>query len=546
MTLSITDTFIEYNGDDATQVFNIASGGNGIYYAETSEIVVTLTASTGLDTVQVEGVDYTISAANTDSGFVTMTVAPDTGEVLRIERDTAMTQALGLTTAGAFNPVSVMTALDKLTRMAQDRDRHLSVVEAIEYATLVEQSADPTIAPSGKVILYASSDAAVHVVDDAGNDINISVDSAAAAASVIAAAASAAAALVSEGNAATSETNAGSSETAAGVSAAAAAASATAAAAASENLGWSYAFDSATADADPGSAQFRFNHVTFASVTEMYVSETANEGNIAALMEVWDDSTSAIKATIQVRNPLDTTKWASLYVTGTIVDNGTYRTIPVSPIAINDNGTVATTFPNGTGVIFGVSRSGDSGTGAVDSIYARTGDVVAAASDYDASQIDNDSGVAGAFVDDALDTLNTAISTAQAAAQSYADSEISDMKSEATAITGDWDFQGDITVDGVSTTSDDDGTFSTGTYTPTHAGGNIKHITNGGGFALAPPAATCSIIIEMTNNGSAGTMTTAGFTHVDGDALTTTNGDDFMLTIVKTQNFSYLNVKALQ
>jgi hypothetical protein len=44
----------------------------------------------------------------------------------------------------------------------------------------------------------------------------------------------------------------------------------------------------------------------------------------------------------------------------------------------------------------------------VSSIFGRTGVVVAAASDYDASQVDNDSGVSGAFVDDALDTLAAA------------------------------------------------------------------------------------------------------------------------------------------
>lgn len=52
----------------------------------------------------------------------------------------------------------------------------------------------------------------------------------------------------------------------------------------------------------------------------------------------------------------------------------------------------------------------DSGTGAltadVQSVHGRTGAVVAAASDYDASQIDNDSGVSGTFVDDALDWLS--------------------------------------------------------------------------------------------------------------------------------------------
>ena len=45
------------------------------------------------------------------------------------------------------------------------------------------------------------------------------------------------------------------------------------------------------------------------------------------------------------------------------------------------------------------------GTFPVDSVHGRTGVVAAAASDYDASQIDNDSGVAGAFVSDALDAL---------------------------------------------------------------------------------------------------------------------------------------------
>lgn len=46
----------------------------------------------------------------------------------------------------------------------------------------------------------------------------------------------------------------------------------------------------------------------------------------------------------------------------------------------------------------------------VDSVFGRTGFVVALASDYDASQIDNDSSVPGAFVSDALDYLNGVVS----------------------------------------------------------------------------------------------------------------------------------------
>jgi hypothetical protein len=42
----------------------------------------------------------------------------------------------------------------------------------------------------------------------------------------------------------------------------------------------------------------------------------------------------------------------------------------------------------------------------VDSVFGRTGAIIAEASDYDASQIDNDSLVVGTFVSDALNTLN--------------------------------------------------------------------------------------------------------------------------------------------
>ena len=45
-------------------------------------------------------------------------------------------------------------------------------------------------------------------------------------------------------------------------------------------------------------------------------------------------------------------------------------------------------------------------TDQVQSVFGRQGAVVAAASDYDASQVDNDSDVAGTFVSDALNTLD--------------------------------------------------------------------------------------------------------------------------------------------
>ena len=52
-----------------------------------------------------------------------------------------------------------------------------------------------------------------------------------------------------------------------------------------------------------------------------------------------------------------------------------------------------------------VWRKLESGVDPVTSVFTRIGNVVAAASDYDASQVDNDSTVTGTFVSDALDTL---------------------------------------------------------------------------------------------------------------------------------------------
>ncbi|MDG3582056.1 tail fiber domain-containing protein [Galbibacter pacificus] len=50
---------------------------------------------------------------------------------------------------------------------------------------------------------------------------------------------------------------------------------------------------------------------------------------------------------------------------------------------------------------------GGGGSGDVESVFGRIGNVVAVTGDYDASQITNDSGVSGTNVDDALDWLNS-------------------------------------------------------------------------------------------------------------------------------------------
>lgn len=99
---------------------------------------------------------------------------------------------------------------------------------------------------------------------------------------------------------------------------------------------------------------------------------------------------------------------------------------------------------------------------------------------------------------------------------------------------------------GYATTPYNAGTKSSGTYTPDEANGNFQYAVNGGAHTLAPPTNNSNIVIQYTNNATAGTITTSGFTIVTGDALTTTDGDDFMFYVTKNNGFSVLNVVALQ
>jgi len=61
----------------------------------------------------------------------------------------------------------------------------------------------------------------------------------------------------------------------------------------------------------------------------------------------------------------------------------------------------------GTGITKKVEVDNLVASAPVTSVFSRTGDVISAVSDYNASQVDNDSGVAGTFVSDALNTLNS-------------------------------------------------------------------------------------------------------------------------------------------
>lgn len=80
---------------------------------------------------------------------------------------------------------------------------------------------------------------------------------------------------------------------------------------------------------------------------------------------------------------------------------------------------------------------------------------------------------------------------------------------------------------GVTVTSKDLGTVSSGTLTLDMGDRPQQHYTNNGAHTLAPGSVVGSCLLDITNGASAGAITTSGWTLVDGDSFTTTNGHKF-------------------
>jgi hypothetical protein len=99
---------------------------------------------------------------------------------------------------------------------------------------------------------------------------------------------------------------------------------------------------------------------------------------------------------------------------------------------------------------------------------------------------------------------------------------------------------------GLTATSKDDGTKSSGTFTLDFSA-NFRHCVNNGAFTLAPPSSGEGMIfLKITNNSSAGAITTSGFTKKVGDDFTTTNGHVFFCTVARSGSVTMLSVTAMQ
>ncbi len=90
--------------------------------------------------------------------------------------------------------------------------------------------------------------------------------------------------------------------------------------------------------------------------------------------------------------------------------------------------------------------------------------------------------------------------------------------------------------------------LSTGNITIDPGDRPLQYITNGGAFTITAPANDGSVMLLVTNNGSAGAITFSGFTVGSnvGDSLTTTDTHKFTISIWRINGTSGYSIFAHQ
>lgn len=359
----------------------------------------------------------------------------------------------------------------------------------------------------------------------------------------------------------TLSSNAGASATASALSAAAAlgyqnAAAASATSAANSVAAIPYAFSITTADADPGAGTFRLNNATIASATAAYVDNVDSDGvTQTGILDTFDDSTNTIRGVLTIRSKTTPATKRLFNVTGLVVDGTGYRKLTLA--YVGGAGAIA----NGEVCWLIFDRAGDKGTDGTAGNFTGPGssvtdNILTFANTTGA--LGKDSGVAVSSLapkasptftgTPAAPTAGAGTNTTQLATTAFVKAAIDVVLGGVAAA---YDTLSEIAAAvmlkatdnlgltaGFTSTVVDDGTKSTGTYTPAPTGGNYRKIAANGAFTLAAPSTSNSynMTIDITNGVSAGAITFSGFVtgHPKGDAYATTSAAKFKLHISKT------------
>ena len=95
--------------------------------------------------------------------------------------------------------------------------------------------------------------------------------------------------------------------------------------------GLPYKFDDGITDTDPGAGRLAWNNADIDSATELYISETGQNGeDFAAILARWDDLGETLKGYLHIVKVGTPTTYVYLTITGTETDQGTYKKFAIT------------------------------------------------------------------------------------------------------------------------------------------------------------------------------------------------------------------------
>lgn len=154
--MSITNTTLAsptYNGNGSTTAF-----ATGFQFIANADLKVTVTDSSGVPTVKTLTTDYTVTGAGSSSGgTVTFGTAPASGTKVNIESNVTIDQQTDYVEGGSFAASTHETALDKLTKIAQQLQAQID--RSITFPVVNQNIDTATNAATANYLLRVNADA---------------------------------------------------------------------------------------------------------------------------------------------------------------------------------------------------------------------------------------------------------------------------------------------------------------------------------------------------------------------------------------------------
>lgn len=170
MTITTTYAPAQYNGNGVTTVFSFPY----VFFNDTDLLVTLTLISTGVDTVQVLGTNYSVTGGDGDVGSVTFTVAPPTGYRVTIELSLPYTQEDNYVENQAFPAETLESGFDK----AVIRDQQLLSLanKSLKFPSTLSGSLSGVlpVPEDGKLLVWDGTTGAIGNADIA--DISTSIN----------------------------------------------------------------------------------------------------------------------------------------------------------------------------------------------------------------------------------------------------------------------------------------------------------------------------------------------------------------------------------